>query len=537
MMRLRRQTVVLVAFACSGAAALSYEVLWTRSLSVVLGSTTHALSSMLATFMLGLALGGLLGGRIADRRSRPLAWLGACELGIGLLGIASHVLVGLLPEMYLFVYRQFHLDAGVFFVVQIGICSLVMLGPTVLMGMTFPLATKVLAEGEERVGSVVGRAYGVNTLGSVVGSIATGFFVLPALGIRGATLAAAAVNLAAGVALVASAGGALRFLAIALLYVPALVGVWRAEPHTDFVSIHTASRFVGGGESYDEIRKVESDTKALLFAQDGVEARVAAYRTRDGHLVLHVGGKVEGTADADETNALLLSYLPVAAHAGARSVLVVGLGAGVTLDAARRLVPEVDLVEISDEVIEVVRRFGPPGALEGVTVHRADARNHLFRTERRYDVISSEPSYPSNLAVSNLFTADYYEIAAARLNDGGVYCQWLPYYLLTNDDVTMMVKTFASVFPYATVWKVPSSLDLLLLGSRTPFVRSPEDVRRRVAALGPPRPLEFVLSRDVAAVAQIARRTDVPINTDDLAALEFSVARNLRVGNVALVER
>ena len=75
-------SVLLAAFALSGAAALAYEVIWTRRLSLVLGSTTYAVSAMLATFMLGLAIGGVLGGRVADRAREPASWLGV-ELGSG----------------------------------------------------------------------------------------------------------------------------------------------------------------------------------------------------------------------------------------------------------------------------------------------------------------------------------------------------------------------------------------------------------------------------------------------------------------------
>jgi spermidine synthase len=528
---------LLVAFAFSGAAALSYEVVWTRALSVVLGSTTFALSSMLASFMMGLAIGGVAGGRIADRTARPLAWFGACELGIGLGGLASQLVIGALPALYLGVYRRFHLEPASFFALQIGICSLLMLVPTVLMGMTFPLVTKALVDAPERVGTIVGRAYGVNTLGSVVGAMASGFWLVPALGLRGATAAAAAVNLSIGTAAVVSAGRpAARILALALLYLPAAAAVWWTDAKVPFVGIHTMYRHLGK-ETYDELEARDRGHQQLLFSEEGVDGQVAAYRTRDGYLTLRVGGKLEGTTAADETNTLLLAYLPVAAHAAPRSMLVVGLGAGVTLEAGRKLVPEVDLVEINAAVLEAVAAFGPRGVLDGVRIHHADARNFLFRTDLRYDVISSEPSYPSDLGVGNLFTREYYEIAASRLADGGVYCQWLPYYLMTNEDVTLMVKTFASVFPHATLWKVPDSMDLLLLGSLRPFARAPPAVAARVAELGPRRPLSFVLSRDEEGVRAVSRMEAVPINTDDRPELEFRVARNLRVGDLSLLER
>ena len=522
---------VLAAFALSGAAALSYEVVWTRALSVVLGSTTHALSSMLATFMLGLAIGGVLGGRVVRLGRDPLLWFGLCELGIGALGISALLVMRSLPAAYLALYRALHLNAPAFYVVQLALCSAVMLGPTVLMGMTFPLVARALAPVAGDVGPAVGDAYGANTLGAVLGSLATGFALVPLLGLRGATVVAAAANAVVGLTFVARSWGARRAAPL-LLVLAALAAAGARGPVTwSLVNFYSAHR-LGEELDFDTLDRGEHEQLVRLFDESTADGRVVALRDSDGNLILQVDGKVEGTGTTDRPNTLLLAYLPVAAHAGARDMLVVGLGAGVTLEAARGAVPRVELVEINRGVLEAVRRHGPPGVLDGVAVHRDDARNFLLRSERRWDVISSEPSYPTGFAVANLFTRDYFELAASRLAEGGIYCQWLPYYMLTNDDVTMMVKTFGSVFPETTLWKVAGSMDLLLLGSDRPFARAPDAVVARVRELNGGVPLAFTLSRGPGQVAEIARREDVPVNTDDHPVLEFRVARNFIAGQL-----
>ncbi|HEY6838577.1 MAG TPA: hypothetical protein VI389_07540, partial [Geobacteraceae bacterium] len=172
------------------------------------------------------------------------------------------------------------------------------------------------------------------------------------------------------------------------------------------------------------------------------------------------------------------------------------------------------------------------------TVIRNDARNYLLTAEKKYDIISSEPSYPSESSVANLFTSDYYRLAAGRLKKGGMYCQWLPYYVLTNADVTMMVKTFASVFPYTYVWKVSSSLDLIMVGSREPFQVTPQEIMARVGEMNRSGlPLEYTLSRTPEQVRDIAAQADVPINTDDLPLLEFATVDNMILGKLELKER
>jgi spermidine synthase len=138
--------------------------------------------------------------------------------------------------------------------------------------------------------------------------------------------------------------------------------------------------------------------------------------------------------------------------------------------------------------------------------------------------------------VANLFTLEYFQLAASRLEPEGIYCQWLPYHMLTNDDVTMMLKTFGSAFPHAQLWKVPDGLDLILLGSREPLV-APKTVQQRVAALNHSGPnLEYVLSRESDEIAAIAADPRVPLNTDDRPILEFHAARNLLIGDLGLLE-
>jgi spermidine synthase len=530
--------ILLGAFALSGAAALSYEVVWTRALSVVLGSTTYALASMLATFMLGLAIGGIVGGRIADRRADRIFCLGLVELGIGALGIASHLIIELLPALYLSLYRTFHLAAPLYFALQIGLCSLVMVGPTVLMGMTFPIVTRAASPAIEDLGRVVGLAYGANTLGSVAGSLLAGFVLVPALGLRGATLVAAGLNLvvATGMLLRAAVGRRRAALLLALAYVPLVATALRADPPWTLVNFFTAHQYLDSGSF---ARHVRADATGLerVFDEETPQGHVAAFRASTGHLLVQVGGKIEGTTARDVANTLSLAYLPVAAHGAPRRMLVVGLGAGVTLAAAKRVVPDVALAEINEGVLEAVRRFGSKGVLDGVVIFRDDARHLLSATEERWDVISSEPSYPTEFAVANLFSREFYALAASRLSARGIFCQWLPYYMLSNDDVTMMVKTLATAFPHASLWKVAGSMDLLLVGSRAPMERSAADIVARVTGFNGGVPLDLSLSRSPAQIAEIAARPDVPVNTDDHPLLEFRVARNFRVGDVGLIDR
>ncbi|ACM18436.1 spermine/spermidine synthase-related protein [Geotalea daltonii FRC-32] len=526
--------IVLGASFFSGAAALIYEVVWSRAMSLVLGSTVYALSTMLATFMAGLAVGGFIGGRLGDRMD-PVKALGLCEIGIGIGGIASIPIIHALPELYARMYQSLHLNPPLFFTVQIALCALVMFWPALLMGATFPLVTKSITGELSEVGRKIGIAYGTNTLGAVFGSLSAGFFLIPTLGIKGATFLPAGINVILGIVLLLTARSGLR-PAIGIFTLFLAVAAWSAETkeRTTLVNFYTANR----GSSWAELPLVQSPflESARVFHEENASGSVRAFRMPDGNLMLQVGGKIEGTLQPDIANTRLLAYLPLAAHTEPQKALIIGLGAGITVAAAKGHVPVTDLVEINPAVVRAVAHHGKKGLLDGVKVIVNDARQFLTMNDVRYDVISSEPSYPTESEVASLFSSEYYRIAAGRLNEGGVYCQWLPYYVLANDDVTMMIKTFATAFKHVMLWKVPESLDLIMLGRNIPFERGEGEIRERVHRMAG-EDLDFVLSRTPEQVAELVKDGRIPINTDDRPILEFLLARNFLMGDIARIER
>ncbi len=398
------------------------------------------------------------------------------------------------------------------------------------------MVTKCITADLSEVGRKIGIAYGINTLGAVVGSLAAGFFLIPVLGIKGATFLPAGINVTIGIVLLLTARSGARPAAAALLLF-LVMAAWGAgtKVRTTLVNFYTANRGIGRGG----LPMAQSDglEKALVFYEENAAGSVRAFKVPDGNLMLQVGGKIEGTLQSDIPNTKLLAYLPLAAHPGPRRGLVIGLGAGITVAAAKEHLAKTDLVEINPAVVRAVARHGKKGLLDGVNIIVNDARQYLTMTENRYDIISSEPSYPTETEVASLFTVEFYRIAATKLNAGGIYCQWLPYYALANDDVTMLVKTFASAFKHVMLWKVPESLDLIMLGRNEPFDRDEVGIREQVARMSGGDQLKYVLSRTPAQVAALAGDNSIRVNTDDRPVLEFLVARNFLIGDLSKIEK
>lgn len=193
------RSLLVSLFFLSGASGLIYEVLWLRLFGFVFGVTLYALSAVLASFMLGLALGSELAGRWADRLRRPLALYGIAELLIGLGGLMTPWVVARLQEFYPWLYHQGLTNEFVLGVLRFLLASAFMLFPTTLMGATLPLIVLAVQRRWPHLGRNVSLIYAFNTLGATAGTFAAGFYLIGLLGIRGSLAVAIALNSAAGI--------------------------------------------------------------------------------------------------------------------------------------------------------------------------------------------------------------------------------------------------------------------------------------------------------------------------------------------------
>ena len=190
--------VALICFFLSGFAGLVYEVAWIRQAALLFGSTTFAVSAVLAVFFLGLAIGAYLFGRIGQRTSRPLILFAYIEIGLGLLALISPYVFDFADFLYGIAYRILSDDPLLRFTTRLLLVALVVLPPTVLMGGTLPLFCRQYSRNSGTIARAVGLLYGVNTLGAALGCAATGFIFLPDLGLRGAIYIGVVCNILSG---------------------------------------------------------------------------------------------------------------------------------------------------------------------------------------------------------------------------------------------------------------------------------------------------------------------------------------------------
>jgi spermidine synthase len=537
--------LTVAALAVSGGVSMIYEIAWTRALALVIGSSTYAFTAMLVAVLAGIAGGSAVYSWLWGARRASPRTFAAIQAGIGLATVLVIVLFPRMPELFL-ASIAWSDSPGVVQLVQLFVSACALLPSALLIGATFPCAVSVVSRDRARVGEDVGYVYAANTVGAIAGAAAGGFLVMPALGVHGSLAAAGAANLTLAAFLLAATAGRRRLQWIpAAAAVLAAFGTLRLPPWDQNVmssgpAIYARTYRGRADELGRQLRR-----QPVLFYRDGLSSTVSVHRVVD-NLFLRVNGKTDASTGRDMPTQLLLGHLPLLVHPEPRSVLMIGMGSGVTAGAVtRHPIRRLDLVEIEPAVIEAARFFAHVNhdVLKDPRVRLvlADGRNFLLTTPGRYDVIISEPSNPWIGGLASLFSREFFELARSRMRSGGLMLQWLQAYSLSPDDLRMVVRTFRAVFPAVSIW-IATEGDLLLLGSAEPVVIDAAALAQRYAEYpGPRADLQQIAVRHGATIVgylalgeeDTARFTEgTRLNTDDRLPLEFSAPRALYLDTV-----
>ena len=323
--------VLLGSFALSGFASLVYENAWTRSLTMVIGSSIYSFSTMLVTFLIGLALGGFIYARVLGNKEMRLSTFGLIELWIGLSALATIPLFERLPLIFVRLLQGFGDTFTVFLYLQIFLSALVMFVPTILLGMTFPLVARLFTQSLYRVGSGVGSSYAANTVGAVLGAFAGGFILIPNFGVQNAIIFGVVLNLVVGCWLIVS-DARLSFvpryaLGLAVLVLAAIVPfkVKRWDPNvlTSGVTIYN-DRYEALPS--DSLRIEEMKRDDVLFYREGLTTTVSVHKILGSdYLYFKSNGKIDGSY-GDALSQLMTSYIAMMLHPKAETALTIGLG-------------------------------------------------------------------------------------------------------------------------------------------------------------------------------------------------------------------
>ncbi len=547
---LRKPWLLLVGFGFSGFAALLYQVVWIHALILVIGVSIYAFSTVLTVYLAGIALGSLLVGRWftfedSQRGLRLAFWL---QMAIALTAIASLGLISHLPVLFVQGWEHLHGSFVLFQAYMFVLAGLVIIVPTVLLGALFPLITGLWSRSKRAVGRGVGEAYGANAIGTIAGSAVGGLFILDWLGMEHSLYLASSISVLVALVFWYLAGphrsvssrwlqGPTAVVALVLV-IAGLPGLDRAMLQAE--TFRNAEDFVG--EDVDGKIRRYLDTFKFLYYKEGIHGTVSVLGwENNGRLgkALMNNGKVDASNNTDMVTQILLGQIPMFLHPDPKEVMVIGLGSGVTAGSVLRspAVENVDILEISPEVVEASGYFREENnnALDDPRAQLmvADARNYLLATDKKFDVIVSEPSHSWVTGVSNLFTRDFLQLAHDHLEEDGILIQWYHIYGIDRSSLKSMFKAIQEAFPHFTIWYARGG-DLIIASAKKPlqldyvkqqqYFKSP-DVLADLQRIGI-QSMEQMMSHYMMASNQMETLlAGQPGNSDDLPIVEFNAPK------------
>ncbi len=542
-----------LAVAFTGFAAMASEVAWTRILVLVLGGSTYAFTVMLSTYLAGLGLGAAGVALLLRAAPASARWVfSGLALSAAFLLCFSAALSQSLPDLFRRLYFVWHLEdhPEMILTTQFALAAALMGIPALVMGGLLPAGLRVAVRDPAQTGRQVGVLYAANTCGTIVGSFAAGFVLIPQLGIRGTILVAVAAQCAGAVLAalggprgwrrLALAGAGLGAIPLVLWLTPA----WHHQLMTSAMYQYAANHGTIGAAGLARRLAMQRE---LLYYRDGLTATVTVTRDRvspDHDLYISTNGKIDGSSHYDMPNQRLAAHVPLLFHPAPSQVAVIGMGTGSTAGSAalHHDVKKVTVVEIEAAMVEGARHFRADNhALHEnpkVDIRIADGRLFLRLHPETFDVIISEPSNPWLAGSSDLFTREFFRLGARGLREGGVFCQWVQLYGMSSESVRTIARTFVEVFPNAYLVSTILDADLLLMGSERPidldFERAAgrmrqEEVHRDLAdpRVGISSIYELAARFRMGPSELLPMAGRGPLHTDDLPIVAYRAPRDL----------
>ncbi|HEX6812750.1 MAG TPA: MFS transporter [Planctomycetota bacterium] len=468
----------LLLYFVSGFVALGLEIVWFRLLGMMLKSTAFTFPLLLAFYLLGVGAGSLFGRPLARSSRDPMrgflrmqAWIPLYAAAsvfamtvaidhVALLKPARDYLAGSDGVRFVFDFGVLDSNQALFY---LGLPALLVLPPTVLMGMSFPFLQRAVQSDISRLGRRVGWLQATNILGCTVGVVLVGLVMLDRLGTPGTLAVMAVLSVAfSGPSAWNAREAARRPLRLAMALALALAGAW-IVPAADrlWASVHGAT------------------PEKIIHAEDG--SGVAVVRSDEGEWkrsTVFANGLGQSWIPFGWVHTWL-GLMPVLLHPEPKTIAVIGLGSGDTVFSlgGRPETTAIHCIEIMGKQVETLRTLNaraPYGGLRSllddkriIQVH-GDGRRYVMQGRRQFDIIEADALRPHSAYAGSLYSREYFELLRRNLARGGFAVTWSP--------TERIQQTFLSVFPH--VVHVPP----MYIGSNEPIVFDPDAVRTRAAS-------------------------------------------------------
>ena len=456
----------------SGAVSFCYEIVFTRMLGHMFGGSIFAFATMLAGFLLGIALGGAIASRLATSRHRAAQYFVYAQASTGIFALVAFWLIN---EVAAFSLEG--LGGNNSTMAQVVLSIAILLPSATCIGATFPLAIRVFAKDERDASRGSAKVYFWNTIGAIAGSLLTGMIIMPQLAYHGATILAIVINALLAIAVVA------------VMRIP--------KGHALAGAVTLACLFIKLPTAPENVLRVSAlpgpmTDGAFVFNEIGRSATVSVF-DQEGNFRFQTNGLPEasarqrGSGMAFASDGAWLTALPVLVRSGGENMLVIGLGGGVAAAFVPPSVKQFDVFELEPAVVEAnrvirERRRNDPLSDPRINIVLNDGRNGLALTSKKYDYIVSQPSHPWTAGASHLYTHEFNQIARDHLKPGGIFLQWMDTEFLDRELASAMASGLLDVFPHVRVYE-PTRGSMMFVSSDEPI--EPEKVAENQLEINP----------------------------------------------------
>lgn len=476
--------IVLVIAGLSGMCSMIYEVTWLRLLVPILSSSTYSFTIMLAAFISGITIGSYLVYYFLPRIKRPFLLIGLFQTGIVLSIFLTMPYYEKLPyaiwdsvggdlgsgkDYGQYLFTQFY---SVFFLMVI---------PTIFMGMTLPLASRLVVSDIEKSGESIGMVFSVNTVGTVVGSLISGLMLIPVFGIKNTLQIAMAINAILGMVVLSQPAVASGRLKLIVLGLTLLTGGYyfknvNSESWAYNIMLSEVPRKlnrVDPPKDYEEFQQKARNHEKILYYNEGIGGTIVVAKNKE-EIYLFTNGKGDANSIHDRKTQVSLGQTPIILHPSPDSVFVIGYGAGTTIGnvLTNPKVKYAEVAEISSEVIEASENFNSinekPLSRKNLKVIKDDGVSALRLSDKKYDVIISQPSNPWSAGVGNLFTDEFFSDCKKKLRSGGYVAQWFSLYEMDDKCLKLILRTAFNQFKHVSLWHIGPE-DILMVCSEEKF--------------------------------------------------------------------
>ena len=462
---------VYITIGLSGACALGAEVIWTRLMSMMLGTTVYVFSIILAVFLVGLSI-GTAGGSWLTRAVRPRMALGWCQI-LQTAGIAWAVCMITQSIPYWPVDAMLSTSPWYTFQLDMVRCLWAILPSAILWGASFPLALAAVASPGKDPGRLVGAVYAANTLGAIVGALATSLWLVPWIGTQQSQRLLLLLSAFSAVFVLAPQIWKQRtksVVAVPVVLVLLAVGLlaWSIHPIPGEVVAYGRRIMLSTGQS------------EVLYQAEGRNSSVVITKWGDSTIEICVNGHVEATTTPfDMRLQRMVGHLPALLHPDPKSILGIGFGAGVSAGTFTRYagIKKITICEIEPIIPSISTRFfGEQNyhvALDPRThIVFDDARHFVMTTTEKFDIIASDPLDVFAKGTAALYSTEYFEAVKRHLNPGGIFTLYVPLYESDERTVRSELATFFEAFPYGTIWANTvegRGYDMVFMGQAEPM--------------------------------------------------------------------